>query len=140
MESVTVPSTVTSIGNNAFYLSCKNAINLSAVSETASIVGCTQNVTRGCMIYLPSETVKNNLSYSGTYEPIYLITMVVSYLILNLKKRHLLIRLDKDLPSTAGMNLLLLLAVPLVLWKSVKPIMQNGTTASLLMLMAVPAP
>lgn len=74
IESITVPSTVTSIGNNAFYLACKNAINLSAVSETASIAGCTQNVTRGCMIYLPSETVKNNLSYSGSYEPVYLIT------------------------------------------------------------------
>lgn len=74
IESITVPSTVTSIGNNAFYLSCKNAINLSAVPETASIAGCTQNVTRGCIIYLPSETVKNNLSYSGTNEPIYLIT------------------------------------------------------------------
>lgn len=74
IESITVPSTVTSIGNNAFYLACKNAINLSAVSETASIAGCTQNVTRGCMIYLSSETVKNNLSYSGSYEPVYLIT------------------------------------------------------------------
>ena len=74
IESITVPSTVTSIGNNAFYLACKNAINLSAVSETASIAGCTQNVTRGCMIYLPSETVKNNLSYSGSYDPVYLIT------------------------------------------------------------------
>ena len=74
IEYITVPSTVTSIGQDAFLYSCKYAINLSAVSETASIAGCTSNVTRGCMLYLPSETVKKNLEYNGSYDPIYLIT------------------------------------------------------------------